>query len=320
MQSTLNPKNPKQTDPRDVFMVEPEIVPVAHGEHDYSDQAQAYDGQAFDGKGRPRAHMDSGFSAGPSVPPVDTTFRATDVNNVRRTGYRPSFGVRAVRAVIGFLLAVCIGVAGALWQSYGDIAKAMVAKWTPQFAALSSSSPPPPPPDNAAAAEQPGPSAVPPSATTTASSQAAPPASSVADSAVPAAAASSQEPESAQLQSMAQDLVTQRQEIEQLKTTIAQLKASQDQMSRDVARVSEQSVRPRISALPPRPAAAPVRRPMPPPLRPSQAAAYPVSPQAAPYPVSPQAVPRQIEPLPPAQPQVQPQTSSSLRPPMPVPQ
>jgi len=47
----------------------------------------------------PQTHMGSDFSAGPAVPPVDTTFRPAAVNQ----GLRPSFGVRAIRAFIGFL-------------------------------------------------------------------------------------------------------------------------------------------------------------------------------------------------------------------------
>ena len=77
------------------------------------------------------------------------------------------------------------------------------------------------------------------------------------------------------LQSMARDLATMGQQIEQLNQYRAD-KASQEQISRSAARTAEikpaetrpsetrapeQSLRPRVSALPPRPAAAPVRRP-----------------------------------------------------------
>jgi DNA repair ATPase RecN len=76
------------------------------------------------------------------------------------------------------------------------------------------------------------------------------------------------------LQSMARDLATLGQEIEQLKAgqeqmardnanTAEQLKASREQMARVLAKASEQSPRPRILAPPPRPTATPTRRPPP---------------------------------------------------------
>ena len=43
---------------------------------------------------------------------------------------RPSFGKRASRAFIRYLIACGVGVAGTLaWQSYGDAAKQTIAKW-----------------------------------------------------------------------------------------------------------------------------------------------------------------------------------------------
>jgi len=271
----------------------------------------------------PQTHTGSDFPAGPAVPPVDTTFRPAAVNQ----GLRPSFGMRAVRAFVGFLLAVCIGVAGVVWQAYGDAAKQMIARWTPQLVATSS-----PPPENPGLPEQPNPPAVQANAAKAAPPQPAPPAQAAPEGVAPAAAA----PESAVLlESMARELASARQEIDQLK-------ASQEQMSREMAKsseakakayeakaslakaslakasqtkASEPNLRPRISALPPRSVAAPVRRPMPPSYPPPQAAAAPVLPQApAPY------VPRQPEPPPQAtaQPQAEPELSPVPRPPMPV--
>jgi hypothetical protein len=274
----------------------------------------------------PQTHLGSDFSTGstgPAVPPVDTTFRAAAVNQ----GLRPSFGVRAVRAFIGFVLAVCLGVAGVVWQAYGDAAKQMIARWTPQFVATSS-----PPPENPALSEQPNPPPVQANAAKAAPPQPAPPAQAAPEGVAPAAAA----PESAVLlESMARELASARQEIDQLK-------ASQEQMSREIAKAkayeakaslakaslakasmakasqtkaSEQNLRPGISALPPRSVAAPVHRPMPPSYPPPQAAAAPVLPPApAPY------VQRQPEPPPQvtAQPQAEPELSPVPRPPMPV--
>jgi hypothetical protein len=307
MHSTLNPK---QTDPDDLLVVAPDIVLVAHA--DKSDPAHDAISRPWD----PQTHTGSDFSAGPSVPPVDTTFRAAAINtvqnNVRVPGDRPSIGARAVRAFIGFLLALCIGVAGIAWQSYGDTAKQMIARWAPQLMLTSS-----PPLEKPGLPEQPNPPAVQASAAKAAPPQPAALAQTASEGVAPTAAALS--PAAAQL------LQSVGQEIEQLKASIAQLKATQEQMSRDIAKVSEvkasevraseQNLRPRISAISPpprRPAVAPAHRPMPPPYPPSQAAAVPPPlPQAvAPY------VPQQPEPLP--QVTAQPQDEPVPRPPMPV--
>jgi hypothetical protein len=317
MHSTLNPQQADpHADPHDdvlVARIDEELSKLAH--------------DAMRDPVDPQTPMGSDFSAGPAVPPVDTTFRPAAVNQ----GLRPSFGVRAVRAFIGFLLAVCIGVAGIVWQAYGDQAKQMIARWAPPLVATSS-----PPPENPGLPEQPNPPAVQANAAKSAPPQPAPPAQTAPEGAAPAAAAA---PESAVLlESMARELASARQEIEQLK-------ASQEQMSRDMAKsssvkssetkaydakaslakasqtkasqtkASEQNLRPSISALPPRSVAAPVRRPMPPSYPPPQAAAAPVLPPApAPY------VPRQPEPPPQvtAQPQADPELSPVPRPPMPV--
>ena len=86
----------------------------------------------------PQTHMGSDFSAGLPVPPVDTTFRPAAVNDVQVPGDRRSLGRRAVRAFAGFLLAACIGGARVAWQSYGDAAKQIIARWAPQLVLTSS--------------------------------------------------------------------------------------------------------------------------------------------------------------------------------------
>jgi hypothetical protein len=276
MQST---PNPNQTEPDDLLVIAPDIVLVARAD------------KAHDAIGRPsdaQTHMAPDFSAGPSVLPVDTTFRAAAVNDVQVRGDRRSIGGRAIRACIGFLLAVCLAVAASLWQSYGDTAKQIVARWVPQFALTSSS-----PQDNRGLPEQPGPAAVQASA-----AKAVPPAQTAPESVASTGATLS--PESTQLlQSMAGDLAHAQQEIEQLKASIAELKASQQQMSRDTAKVSEarvseakaseariaeakvsdQNLRSRLSAAVRRSAVASAHKPMPP-LPPPQAAAAPPLPQA----------------------------------------
>jgi hypothetical protein len=329
-------QNPKQADPHDVYVTAPDVVPAAHAD------AGLY-GSARDPMSLPpdpQARMGYETSAGPSVPPVDTTFRAAEVGNIRVLRGRRSMGVRAMRGVIGFLLAVCVGIAGALWQSHGDLAtetvqqaaQQMLGRWMPKFIATRLSGA-----ENPSAADQPASSTDQAAATTTTTATAAPQPASVAQTtpASAAADAAASAADSAQLQSMAQDLASAKQEIEQLKASVAQLKAGQDQMSREVARVTdtrssdtrppEPAPRPRVAlppprpvilGAPPRPLAAPVRRPPPPPppLRSSQAAPIPL--QAAPPPVA-----RQPEPLPvaPPPPQQGEQMSSVLRPPMPVP-
>jgi hypothetical protein len=317
MQSTPNP-NP--TDPDDVLVITPDVVLVARA--DRADKE--FSNLAHDAISRPsdsQTHMASDFSAGPSVLPVDTTFRAAAVNGVQVPGGRPSVAARAIRACIGFLLAVCIGVASIVWQSYGDAAKQIIARWVPPFALTSSS-----PQENPGLPGQPNPPAVQASAANAAPPQPVPPAQAAPEGA--AAASATPSPESTQsLQSMAGDLAHAEQEIEQLKASIAQLKTSQQQMSRDIAKVSEakvaeakvsgarvaeakaseQNLRSRLSAAVRRSAAAPARKPMPP-FPPSQAAAAPPLPQAA------------APPVPQQQPQTstQPQAELVPRPPMPL--
>jgi hypothetical protein len=306
MQSTLKPK--QTDDPHDMLVVAPDVVQVAPADQELSNllhDAARYLSDA-------QTHTGSDVPAGPSVPPVDTTFRPAAVDDLLVPGRRPSIGRGAVRAFTALLLAACIGVAAFAWQSYGDAAQQIVADWAPQFAQTSS-----PPPEKPGLSAQPAPPAVQAADANAAPPQPAPLAQTAPEAVAPAAAVPSAE--SAQLlQSMARDLAAVGQEVEQLKASIEQLKASQQQMSRDVAktseaRASEQNLRPRISAPPPRSAAAPARKPMPP-FPPPRAAAPTLPQAAAPY------APRQPEPQPQAtaQPQADPELASVPRPPMPV--
>ncbi len=113
-------QNPQQVDPH----ADPhDDVLVARIDEELSKLAHVAMRDPLD----PQTHMGSDFSAGAAVPPVDTTFRPAAVNHVQAPRLRPSFGVRAMRGFVGFLLAVCIGVAGVVWQAYGDAAKQMIA-------------------------------------------------------------------------------------------------------------------------------------------------------------------------------------------------
>src|SRR5258706_2842849 len=227
MQSTLDQK---QTDPRDVYArVDEEI-------------ARAYEQIAL---------ADKQLS---NLAPDAARHPPGAVNNAQVQGARPSIGGRAVRGVVGLLLAACIGVAAIVWQSsYGDAARQIVAKWAPQLVLTASL----PPPENPGLSAQPTPPAVDPPAVEVAAANPAPPepeplqpapsAQAAPEAVAPIVAALS--PESAQLlQSMAHDIASVGQEIEQLKASIEQLRASQQQLSRDVAKASEQNLRPTISA------------------------------------------------------------------------
>ena len=264
-------------------------------------------------------------ATGPQVPPVNTTFRPAAVgdvqNDVQATGDRRS------RSFTSVLLAACVGVAGTFaWQSYGDAAMQFVAARAPQAIAawaplvLANSSRPA---ETPAVTEQASPAAAQPAVAEAAPAQPAqgvPPAQAAPENTAPATVALPAEVTQL-LQSMAQDLATARQEIEQLK-------AGQDQMAREVAKVTEQKVteqdarRTVPAPPPPRPAAAPARRPvamLPPPkptAQPPRSASRPVA--TLPPPIAA----AQPQPAPPPQvaapPQGEPQVAAVPRPPMPV--
>jgi len=300
MHSTLNPK--QNDDPHNVLVVAPDVVPVAPTDEELSKLARTLRDTSY-----PQTRTGSDLPAGPTVPPVDTTFRPA-VNDVQVPGRQRAIGGRAARAfTAALLLAGCTGVAAIAWQSYGDAAKQMIAQWAPQRVLTSLL-----PLEKPALPAQPTPPAVEAATANAAPPQPAPLAQTAPEGVAPAAAPSVESAQS--LRSMAHDVASMGQEIEQLKASIEELKASQQQMSRDIAKASEQNLRPKISAPPPRSAAARARKPMSP-LPPPQAAGAPTLPQAAaPY------VPRQPEPQPQATapPQADPELASVPRPPMPI--
>ncbi len=332
MHSTLKPK--EADDPHDVLVVGSDVVPVAPANEQLSSVLQDAARVLADAQKPKESDTGSDVPAGPPVPPVppvDTTFRPAAVDDILG---RRSLGQRVIRAFTALLLAACIGVAALAWQFGGGLTKKIVAKWVPQLVLTSSalqeklglSAPPAPPADAPAAMEAATPEVATPEAAAvqTADTQAAAPAQTAPESAAPAAAAPPPETTPSP-QSMARDLASLGQEVEQLKASIDQLKAGQQQMSLDIAKASgkasEQHLRPRISAPVRRPAVAQAHRPVPPyPL--PQAAAAPALPQAAAsYPAAaPYYAPRQPEPLPEAttQPRPDPELSSVPRPPMPV--
>jgi hypothetical protein len=129
MQSTLNPK--PSDDPHDVLEVAPGVVLVAPAgaDEEISNLLRAAARQHSD----PQVRQEPDFSASPPVPPVDTTFRAAAAaDTVKVSRRRRMMGARAIRGIVGFLLAVGLGVAASAWQAYGDVAQETIANWTPQ--------------------------------------------------------------------------------------------------------------------------------------------------------------------------------------------
>ena len=209
-------------------------------------------------------------------------------------GNRSLFDRPAVRGLTGLLLAVCVGVAAIGWQSsYGDVAKEIVGRWVPQRVVTS-----PPPLENTGLTAQPSPPTVQAVVEKTTSPQPPLLAQAPPEDVAPTAAATLSPELTQLLQSMARDLATLGQGIEQIKAsqeqlardnahTAEQLKVSQEQLARVIAKpsqakpseanasnkpsqakpsqanASQQNPRPRISAPPPRPTATPMRKPAP---------------------------------------------------------
>jgi hypothetical protein len=305
MQATLKPK--QDDDPHDFLVVASDGAPVAPAR-------EAFASLAPDAVRRPldsQTPAESAFAAAPPVRPVDATFRPATVDDIQPLGQR-RIAKRIVRAVTAVLLTV--GAAVIAQQSYGDAAKQMIATWVPRSTLTSWL-----PLDKLGLAAAPASPAAAPGAT---QAQAAAPAPAAPDASAPAAVAPLGD--STQLmQSMAHDLASVGQQIEQLKASIEQLKAGQDQLSRDVAKVSEKASEKiaRIApvpppVVPPRPVVPrPHKPPTPYPL-PQAATAPAVPPPAAPY----YPPPRQIQSPPDAAnaPPLDPELSSAPRPPMPL--
>ena len=165
--------------------------------------------------------------------------RKKAVNKLRQ----PSRGRPALRGLIGLLLTAGICTAAFAWQSYGETIRPMISRWAPQLASSLPSATP------KLAAQQSLP-AVQLAAADAAISQLSPPAQTGPQD----AASAPIPPEVTQsLQTMARDLASVQQEIEQLKASqeelarenagiAEQLKASQEQMARAISSASEQNL------------------------------------------------------------------------------
>ena len=204
-----------------------------------------------------------------------TAFRPASVNGVEGGSEKPSHkGGGATRVLVGLLVAGAIVGGGAAWAAYGDVARPLIATWTPQLGAawsqiserfgLSGGPAAAPVPAQATAAPD-----------TTATAPTAPTLASASQEAAAPPAAAAPADVGQMLQSMARDIASLQQGIEQLKAgqdqmahdnakLAEQLKVSQEQLTRVAARAAEASLRPKPLARPPVVAA---HRPMqPPPL------------------------------------------------------
>jgi hypothetical protein len=166
----------------------------------------------------------SEFSAELSAPKrsADATVRPANQDQV--PSKRPSLGRRASRDLARFLITFCIGVAATLaWQSYGDAAREMIARSSPQLGWLAAQAAPIAQPDTIV-------------------------------SAVPAAP-------SPELRAMSLGLAAVRQSVDQLVAQFAagQEQMTRDIIKLEAA---EQEILHKISSPPPRPAEVPARKPV----------------------------------------------------------
>ncbi|HKS18520.1 MAG TPA: hypothetical protein VJS63_04840 [Bradyrhizobium sp.] len=300
MDSMLKPR--EADDPHDAPITTPDVVPAAWADKVLADIKR--DAVSVSAEPKPAA---SAASAPVLAPTPEPTFRVTASDKIPAPGDKRSGGGWISRTAIAFIFALCSAIAAAAWQHYGDTAKQMVAKLPSPFVLAQSLT------EKPAAAEQPATPAV----LASTADQAAPQPATPAQPAEAAPAAAALAPESEQLlQSMARDLASMGQQIEQLKASVAELKAAQQPISPTAARAPEPRApetrapepRAKLSALPPRPAP-PVRRPTRPLYPAAQATAAPPMTLTAPPPppppeLQPQAAVQQDEPV--------------VRPPMPL--
>ncbi len=171
----------------------------------------------------------------PDEPPVAAMYHPADVDNRGRVASsRPSLGKRASRALARFLIVFCIGVGATLsWQSYGDVAREIIASLSPQLAWVVPKEP---------------------------LVQAAP--AAIATYAPAAVAPASPSPDVQQLETMSLGLAALRQRVDQL---AAQLAFNQQQTMGEVAKLQSagDDILRRMSAPSAQPAAAVARKPVP---------------------------------------------------------
>jgi hypothetical protein len=284
MPSTLR----KIDDPHDA-PIAPDIVPG-----DWTDCVPAK--PASDAASREKLFAEIRHAAEAAAPKVDNTFRASDVNDIPALKDKARSRAWMKRALTVFVLALVSAFAAAAWKHHGAAATQTLADFVPLPGASAS-------PEAGPAAE--------PAAQPAAEQQAA----AAQPAEAPAAGAALPPQAEQQIQSMARDIATMGEQIEQLKATIETLKANQQAAAAPpppVARAPAPPPKPKVSALPPRPAPAshPPRPAYPPAM---QAAATPPPPPAA------SAYPPPQPYSPPPQAATQPNGEPIVRPPMPMP-
>lgn len=209
MQSTPNPRD---TDPHDVFVIEPDVSLAARADKAPLDLLYDVLSRPSDPapvRPDPELRIAPDFSAHTSVPPVavadDIPVNDIRLGDTEISAHQPRTGKFASRAVMG-LFALASATGAAAWQHYGDDAKAMLAQYAPPFAqvfAATPSKPAEPSVVQAPAADQPA----------------------VQPATVEAASTAPDQTQT--IQSMARDLAAISQQITELKATVEQLKAAQ---------------------------------------------------------------------------------------------
>jgi hypothetical protein len=251
MQTGVKPKATENS--RDFVVVPSDQVKVAPSDAEITNLLRA----AARHHSEAGARVASDPSVPATVPVVDATFRATDVNE--GVSAKGSFARRLMRTAGALLLALGIGAAAMSWQTFGYAAKKALISWAPKWAIAASL-----PLDKLGLGNNSTPSDDVAEATP---AQPAPEQSASNGSTSESAAAAAPSDAAQQLQSMARDLASANQEIEALRASIAELKAGQQQATRDLAKVTdklaEQNAKPKLAAAAPRPPAPAVHRPAP---------------------------------------------------------
>src|SRR5262249_1507962 len=171
------------------------------------------------------SHSRSDVSTWRTEPLMDETSHWADSKNDNFPSIWPSRRKRARRVLARFLITLCIGVGGTLaWQSYGDAAREMIAKSSPQLSWLA---------PQAAAVRT-------------------PPAVQTSPNMVASAAPS---PDLQQLKAMSLGIAAMRQSVDQLQNRMT------NEITK--LRAAQQEILDKISTPPPRSAAAPTHNPPP---------------------------------------------------------
>lgn len=258
-------------------------------------------------------------SSGPDVTPTASSepaaeppLSATPLNDNTGDMRIPTSRARSGRRVV--VLAICAGVAATMaWHVYGDQAKQKFSSLMPQFLA---NTPTPTQSANAAepqdvtsqtaapqtaasqpAADAPAPASAPVPAQENSSTASVTPTPAAP---VPATPAAEPPPTQAALPpEVTQSLETMAQEIASLKQTVEQLRAGQQQLSNDIAKVSEQATHHKLAEQTPKPVSRPRPRHSSPPAAASRSPV--ISRTYAPAPPPQPQTQRQIYPQVPAQ-------------------